>query len=70
MHVKDKFDKKMWWEYISGHANIWFDNWTELGSLHYVLPITHRLIEGYEDVHHIMEHDGWNMFVMTELLNK
>ncbi|KAG5630126.1 hypothetical protein H5410_001843 [Solanum commersonii] len=24
----------------------------------------------YEDVHRIMEHDGWNMNVMTELLNK
>ncbi|KAG5630358.1 hypothetical protein H5410_002075 [Solanum commersonii] len=32
MQTKDKIDQEMLWEPRGGHANLWFDNWTQLGS--------------------------------------
>ncbi|KAG5576491.1 hypothetical protein H5410_056625, partial [Solanum commersonii] len=52
------------------HASLWYNNWTQLGALHYLLSITYGSTEGYDDVHQIIKHDRWNISVMTELLNK
>ncbi|KAK6794081.1 hypothetical protein RDI58_007534 [Solanum bulbocastanum] len=70
LQARDKIDQEIWWEPRGGHANLWYDNWTQLGALRYVLHITHGPTEGYKDFHQIMEHDGWNIIVMAELLNK
>lgn len=33
------FDQQSWWELKCGHSSVWYDNWTQLGALHYYLPI-------------------------------
>lgn len=62
------FDQEIWWEPRSGSANTWYDNWTQLGALCYVLPINHVMQEGLEDVKSLMLDDSWNVPMLNELL--
>lgn len=39
LEARDYKDQEIWWETKNGHANIWYDNWTQLGVLHYILPM-------------------------------
>ncbi|XP_060216516.1 uncharacterized protein LOC132643998 [Lycium barbarum] len=38
LEARDNMEHEMWWEPRSGTANIWFDNWTKLGALYYLVP--------------------------------
>lgn len=37
--VRDRFDQKIWWELKYGHLSVQYDNWTQLGAIHYYIPI-------------------------------
>lgn len=57
----------IWWEPKSGTANIWFDNWTQLG------PIFLQVLEGIsidetsENVAELMQGEQWNYSKMQLL---
>lgn len=39
LEARDTFDQETWWEPKVGHSSAWFDNWSQLGALHYYLPL-------------------------------
>lgn len=39
LESRDVFDQEIRWEPKVGHSRVWFDNWTQLGALHYYLLI-------------------------------
>ncbi|KAH0669429.1 hypothetical protein KY289_023922 [Solanum tuberosum] len=36
------FDQEIWWEPRCGHSSVWFDNWTQMGALHYIVHINEQ----------------------------
>ncbi|KAK6789411.1 hypothetical protein RDI58_013210 [Solanum bulbocastanum] len=43
LEARYMFDQEIWWKPNCGHSRVWFDNWTQLGALHYFMPITGHL---------------------------
>lgn len=39
LEARDLIDQNIWWEPKNGHSTVWYDNWTQLVALHYILPI-------------------------------
>ena len=52
------------------HASLWHDNQTQLGVLHYVLPLSHTIIDKFTEVNYVMINDGWNMNMMREMFGE
>lgn len=36
--VRELVEHQIWWQVRSGNASLWFDNWTFLVALYYVIP--------------------------------
>lgn len=60
LEARDMIDQEIWWEIRCGHSSVWYDNWTQLGSMHYYLPISHQSHMGVEDVCQLREDGQWN----------
>ncbi|KAH0664094.1 hypothetical protein KY284_029025 [Solanum tuberosum] len=58
--ARDFFDQEIWWEPRAGQVSVWFDNWTQLGALYFHPHIDH-VQEHIEEVHQLMDKEGWNM---------
>lgn len=67
---RDSMDKEIWWELRCGHSSTWFDNWTQLGALHYVLPISHEHVGVTEEVNQLMVHGRWNENLMSDIFTE
>ncbi|XP_055835450.1 uncharacterized protein LOC129903954 [Solanum dulcamara] len=67
IEARDNIEHEIWWESRSGTANIWFDNWTKLGALYYIIPEDFVIDEGIQDVKQIMLQGGWNMEKLHQL---
>ncbi|XP_059280949.1 uncharacterized protein LOC132034570 [Lycium ferocissimum] len=61
LEARDSIEQEIWWETHSGTANIWYDNWTKLGALHYVVPNDFIIDDSIEVVSHFIIEDGWNV---------
>lgn len=58
---------KRLWEPKCGHASIWYDNWTQKGAIQYYLSIDYIANRGLEDVHQLMNRNGWNINLLNEI---
>ncbi|KAH0761423.1 hypothetical protein KY290_017496 [Solanum tuberosum] len=67
LQARDDMDQEIWWEVRNGHSSIWYDNWTQLGSLNYWLPISHSIDENFEEVKQFKEDDGWNYTLIENM---
>ncbi|XP_060178000.1 uncharacterized protein LOC132607933 [Lycium barbarum] len=68
LEARDNIEQEIWWETHSGTANIWYDNWTKLGALHYIVPNDFISDDSIEDVSHFITEDGWNEELMHHYL--
>ncbi|KAG5613793.1 hypothetical protein H5410_013617 [Solanum commersonii] len=68
--ARDNFDQEIWWEPRCGHASLWNENWTQLGALHYIMPIDQVANENLEEVNRLRLDEILNINLMTELLGK
>lgn len=69
-YVIDKrffFYQEIWWETKEGYTSEWFDNWTQLGALHYHMNLNHDQVES---VNQLFNEDGWDKAVLQENLDK
>ncbi|XP_060216649.1 uncharacterized protein LOC132644109 [Lycium barbarum] len=66
IEARDNIEQVIWWETKSGTTNIWFDNWTKLGALHYVLPDI-PVDESMEDVKDLIGGNEWNVSRLQQL---
>ncbi|XP_060190705.1 uncharacterized protein LOC132619966 [Lycium barbarum] len=55
LDARDNIEQEIWWEIRSGTANVWYDNWTKIGALYYVL---NEIDESVEDVKELMLDGG------------
>ncbi|KAG5586336.1 hypothetical protein H5410_046770 [Solanum commersonii] len=67
LQARDDMDQEIWWEIRNGHSSIWYDNWTQLGSLNYWLLISHGIDENFEKVKQFKEDDGWNYSLIDNM---
>ncbi|XP_059291115.1 uncharacterized protein LOC132044631, partial [Lycium ferocissimum] len=51
LDARDNIEQEIWWETRSGTANVWYDNWTKIDALYYVL---NDIDESVEDVKELM----------------
>ena len=42
LQARDNVDHGILWEPKGGQDGLWYDNLTQLGDMHYVLPIIHK----------------------------
>ncbi|XP_049414633.1 uncharacterized protein LOC125877356 [Solanum stenotomum] len=69
LQARDFMDQEIWWEPRNGQCSVWFDNWTQLGALHYYLPINHDHGQ-LEEVQQLMLVEGWNNNLLHENLSE
>lgn len=50
IYVWSFIDQDIWWELQCCHSNIWYDNWTQNGALHYYLLVAYTEIHTVEIV--------------------
>ncbi|KAG5631408.1 hypothetical protein H5410_003125 [Solanum commersonii] len=67
--ARDFMDQEIWWEPRNCQCNVWFDNWTQLGALHYYFPINHDHGQ-LEEVQQLMLVEGWNNNLLHENLSE
>ncbi|KAG5610599.1 hypothetical protein H5410_021880 [Solanum commersonii] len=59
----------LWTNFIEGHASVWFDNWTQLGGLHFLMHISHSQSQ-MEDVKELYAEDGWKINALESNFNE
>ncbi|XP_060200867.1 uncharacterized protein LOC132629156 [Lycium barbarum] len=59
LEARDSMEHEIWWEIKGGSVNIWYENWTKLGALHYVVPTDFPTNENLEDVADLIEEGDW-----------
>ncbi|XP_060190609.1 uncharacterized protein LOC132619859 [Lycium barbarum] len=67
LEARESIEQEIWWEPNIGSSNIWFDNWTKLGALSYVVPQSWQINEHAEDVSELMTDGGWNVNKLMQL---
>ncbi|XP_060190382.1 uncharacterized protein LOC132619513 [Lycium barbarum] len=67
LEARESIEQEIWWEPKIGSSNIWFDNWTKLGALIYVVPQSWKINEHVEDVSELMTDGGWNISKLMQL---
>jgi len=70
LHARDQMEQEIWWEPRCGRSSTWIDNWTKLGALHYILPISHEHVGVVEDVNQLMVNGRWNENLMSDTFTK
>ncbi|WMV32542.1 hypothetical protein MTR67_025927 [Solanum verrucosum] len=67
--ARNFFDQEIWWEPKKGDVSVWFDNWTQLGDLHYHMNLNHDQSQ-VESVYELCNEDGWNQTVLQHNLDE
>ncbi|XP_060210633.1 uncharacterized protein LOC132637582 [Lycium barbarum] len=70
LEARESIEQEIWWEPKSGSSNIWFDNWTKLGTLSYVVPQSWHINEHAEDVSELMTYGRWNVNKLMQMFPK
>ncbi|KAK4731320.1 hypothetical protein R3W88_024308 [Solanum pinnatisectum] len=70
LQARDYIDQDIWWEARGGHASLWHDNWTQLGELHLLMPISYPRRYEFADISCVMDNNGLNEILLTELFNE
>ena len=60
LEARDLIDQQIWWEPKCVHSSIWYDNWTQLGALHYIVPIDTARNVQLDEVKQFFLNGDWN----------
>ncbi|XP_060200320.1 uncharacterized protein LOC132628562 [Lycium barbarum] len=60
LEARDTVEHEIWWEIKGGTSNVWYENWTKLGALNYVVPTDYPINEELVDVSDLIEGGAWN----------
>lgn len=61
---------KKFGEPIYVHASVWYNNWTQLEALQYIMDVDHAITRNIEEVNQLRLDGRWNDNVMTELFDR
>lgn len=59
LEAREAIEHEIWWEIKGGSTKVWYENWTRLGALHFVVPIEYPLNEDLVDVADLIEEGRW-----------
>ncbi|XP_059301858.1 uncharacterized protein LOC132053773 [Lycium ferocissimum] len=66
LQVRDAIEHEIWWEVKGGTSNVWFENWTKLGALNYVVPTGYPINEELQDVADLIEGECWKDQILEQ----
>ncbi|XP_059284936.1 uncharacterized protein LOC132038264 [Lycium ferocissimum] len=69
LEARDLIEHQIWWQVRKGDSQFWFDNWTGLGALYYVIP-GDTYDERIQNVKHVVVEGRWNREKLMEVLTK
>lgn len=61
LEARDAIEQEIWWEPTVRSSNIWFDNWTRLGVLYYVVDPAFPINEKFGDIDSLMTEEKWDV---------
>ncbi|XP_059288975.1 uncharacterized protein LOC132042454 [Lycium ferocissimum] len=67
VEARDSTEQEIRWEPKIGNSNVWFDNWTKLGALNFVVPHSWPVNDQVEDVAELMSNGTWNVQKLLQL---
>ncbi|KAK6789639.1 hypothetical protein RDI58_013439 [Solanum bulbocastanum] len=70
LHTRHNNDEEIWWKSRCAQSSLWYDNWTQLGALYYILPISDGLDNNLEEVNQITLNGRRIIDLLKELLNE
>ncbi|XP_060200166.1 uncharacterized protein LOC132628400 [Lycium barbarum] len=66
IEVREQVEHNIWWQLRDGSSSFWFENWTKLGALYYVIPESN--MEEEIEVKNFLEAGRWNLEKLSEFL--
>ncbi|XP_059306289.1 uncharacterized protein LOC132057691 [Lycium ferocissimum] len=64
--VREQVEHNIWWQMKNGSSSFWFENWTKLGALYYV--ITESNFDAEVEVKEYVARHRWNLERLSEVL--
>lgn len=68
LKLRDSIKQDIWWEPTVGSSSIWFDNWTRLGELYYVVEYDFEIKEENRDIESFITKDSCDIQKLEGLL--
>ncbi|XP_059281358.1 uncharacterized protein LOC132035056 [Lycium ferocissimum] len=65
IQARELIEHQIWWQLGMGNSQFWFDNWTGMGALYFIVEGFDESIQNVSDV---VENGNWNMTKLNSLL--
>ncbi|XP_060190561.1 uncharacterized protein LOC132619782 [Lycium barbarum] len=69
LQARDLIERHIWWQVKMGDAQFWYDNWTGLGALYYVIG-NDFYDERFENVKDMVTDGRWDVDKLREVLSE
>ncbi|XP_060178090.1 uncharacterized protein LOC132608026 [Lycium barbarum] len=70
LKAKDLIDHQIWWQLRMGSSLFWFDNWSGLGPLYFIVPSEFQCNEAIENVSDVVTDGRWHVPAIRNNLPK
>ncbi|XP_060190742.1 uncharacterized protein LOC132620026 [Lycium barbarum] len=61
LQARDLMDHQIWWQLRMGSSLLWFDNWSGLGPLYFIVPPEFQCNEAIENVSDVVIDGRWHV---------
>nr|XP_016435260.1 PREDICTED: uncharacterized protein LOC107761549 [Nicotiana tabacum] len=68
LECRDVIEHQITWQLKMGSSLFWFDNWTGLGALYFLVPPNFFIDETIHNVYEVLEEGAWNVEEIMEIL--
>ncbi|XP_019258573.1 PREDICTED: uncharacterized protein LOC109236798 [Nicotiana attenuata] len=68
LKCRELIEHQIFWRTKMGFALFWYDNWTELGALYFLVPPDFGVDEEVNNVYELVDKGSWNVDRLMELL--
>ncbi|XP_070050658.1 uncharacterized protein [Nicotiana tomentosiformis] len=66
LEAREGVEHEILWEMNKGSTNVWYENWTRLGSLYHVVPTDFNINEDLQEVVALRDEDTWNDKILIQ----
>lgn len=68
IEIRNFFAQKIWCESKRESASTWDDNWTQLETFHFMLPVTNEMQDDFGKVNQLMSNFRWNEPLLQQFM--
>ncbi|XP_075088344.1 uncharacterized protein LOC142170350 [Nicotiana tabacum] len=68
LECRDLIEHQIFWQTKKGSSLFWFENWTGLGALYFLVPQDFGIDETVQNVHEVTLDGGWDVDRLFEML--